>query len=469
MHQQTSWVDGTLAEAAELIAGRAAYRRAVPQTYAEKRAAGAADYLSSLGDYLKQNPALGHALVGSAAGAGLGGVGTALGNLRREPEERRSVLGSMLSGGLAGAGIGAGVGLARQGLEGIRANRPAPPSPEVFEHEGRRFQIDPKILEKYPDLRARVEALTAPPPLPAQAATGFFGGLKRLWWEVPITGTGAAVGLPLDFMAHNPLFGWARINPENATGPIGKEILTAGAEAAAKAKSLPEAITKAITEDQQLDPKRLKVRGLPGDSTARTTEALLQRGAQPARWLERLLDRLRPEAPQGAQPPTGWLGRARQLLGRLRPQKPPQGTIGNEPVMKVRETLYEPLKSVSTPNAPKNPGDPAQFVHETQQRAGTKTHRLSADARRTMMRRGHDALEKYQGRQLLRSGFGFGSGTRVGAPSLLNALGRRAAYLTIPAALEYAMWSGLAEYQKSRGMAELLRELRSQGLMQEVK
>lgn len=160
---------GTLAEAVEKLAHRAADLRTRPVTYAEKTATSASDVLSSLGGSLKDNPTLGHALLGGGLGAAAGAGATAFGNRGKEDYERRGLLGGALTGGLAGAGIGAGVGLARQGLAGLGADKP-PAAPGLPHGEytdpttGKRMMVPAETLEANPGLRDQIHKLRSSAP-----------------------------------------------------------------------------------------------------------------------------------------------------------------------------------------------------------------------------------------------------------------------------------------------------------------
>jgi hypothetical protein len=306
-----SLLDGNILDAAEALASRAAELRRRPLA-AEKRAASASDFLSSLGQSVRESPALSHALIGGAAGAGLGGVGTALGNLGKEKEDKKSVLGSMLTGGLAGGALGGGVGLARHafgqvgqggGGEGLKPGYFTDPA------TGRRMAVDPAALKADPELASKVRELTDKPGLLAQ-------GVGRLAHNVGtlIPGVGLGVNalagnsdlnnaLPVssrllpqlalgDALLHSRLnlgdkIGWGRLSPELSRNP---SYLIKGVTEKGEALNMPAHVREAITGGT---PNRLEpVPGAAGDYT----------GAE-------VLGTRAPSAPPPPPVPRGRLGR----------------------------------------------------------------------------------------------------------------------------------------------------------------
>jgi hypothetical protein len=196
MAQKNCLVDGTLEEAAEALAGRAAALRAG----AEKRAAGG-DFLASLGDRVRDNPALLHALVGGGAGAVVGGSAAALGNRGRPEDERHSVLGSALTGGLAGAALGGGASAAHRlltggGPQGLAHGDAMRPGQFVDPRTGSRMQIDPEALRQNPGLAARARDLATPPPwyedLPVRGLGFASDALTGNWFGRMMLGAGTA-------------------------------------------------------------------------------------------------------------------------------------------------------------------------------------------------------------------------------------------------------------------------------------
>lgn len=220
------FADLTLEEVAARLAAQAEKAASCPKSWAEKQAEGMSDYLSGLGQTLQSHPELRHALMGGAVGAGLGGLGTAWGNRGKDPGERRSVVGSALTGGLAGAAVGGGASLLHKGIAGMQQPQ------------------DPRI-----DAAAKIKELQAPPnPLDAafrgvtgnlwntatKAVPGLNPALHRLgltygdgdtWVDknLPVSGTVLPeLGLG-DLLAHTIpnagyRFGVGRMSPEHATG-----------------------------------------------------------------------------------------------------------------------------------------------------------------------------------------------------------------------------------------------------------
>lgn len=221
-------LNGTLADALEKLAALAAFHRTGP----EKVAAG--DFLASLGSAVQNNPALGHALVGGGLGAAALGAHAAVTNAGRPEGQRRSVLGSAVTGGLAGAGAGAGVGLARQGLGrlgnaggGIDTADALRPGQFTDPATGKRMMIDPKALRDNPDLHARIRQLTTPN-LQSTIVGGVGKAVDAVREHMPTTAPLVAAAGAGDALLHNPLFGLARIRPSQASGQIGHELFQYG-------------------------------------------------------------------------------------------------------------------------------------------------------------------------------------------------------------------------------------------------
>jgi len=159
-------LDGTLQDAVEALAKRAADLRTRPVTVAEREKVAAADFLAGLGDWVKSNPLQAGSLLGGVAGAGLGGASTAFGNRGKPEEQKRSVLSSMLTGGLAGTALGGGGALAYKGYQGMQTGQQGfQPGddlrPGEFARDGQKFKIDPKVLRQNPGLHSEVRKLTA--------------------------------------------------------------------------------------------------------------------------------------------------------------------------------------------------------------------------------------------------------------------------------------------------------------------
>lgn len=186
---EMSLIDGTLGEAVEALAGRAAELRLRPVTYQEVREKRARDILSSVGRQFQDNPTLASTLLGGVAGAGLGGIGTGISNLGKEKDERRSALGSALTGGLAGAALGGGIGLAGKAMG--RLGGPGEPDamrPGEFNDPdtGTRMRVDPEALKANPELARQARGLTEPAnPIDRGVRGVVGGGLSALTRAVP--------------------------------------------------------------------------------------------------------------------------------------------------------------------------------------------------------------------------------------------------------------------------------------------
>lgn len=206
MHPASYRVDGTLEDAVEALAGRAADLRTRPYTAAEKRAVAASDVLGSLGRAAKDHPMLGSALLGGALGAGAGGLSASVANADEPEHRRRSVLGSALTGGLAGAGVGAGLSALRSGLSGLNIRRHDALTPGAFTDPstGRKMVISPEAIRADPDLPAAVQASSAEnPSLPERAVGGLWEAVKTPWKVAPVSATALAGGAIGDQMLNS--------------------------------------------------------------------------------------------------------------------------------------------------------------------------------------------------------------------------------------------------------------------------
>lgn len=224
-------LSGSLGEAVEKLAELAAATRA---GLVEKVAAG--DFLASLGEAVRTNPAISHALIGGGLGAAALGAGTAYSNLGKEPERKRSVLGSALTGGLMGAGAGAGVGAARSGLAALKGTAPGlgtdalrPGEYEVPGPDGRptRMRIDPQALKDNPDLHSQVRSLTTPT-LQSQLSGGAAGVYDFLRTHTPVSATLAPIVGAADAVLHAPVVGMARTTADRVGGELGRKFLDLG-------------------------------------------------------------------------------------------------------------------------------------------------------------------------------------------------------------------------------------------------
>lgn len=242
-------LDGTITEAIEMLAKRAADLRTRP-ALTEKRAAGMGEFLRPLGDALGKNPELGGALLGGGLGAVGGGLHASIANRQRDPADRKSVLGSALTGGLAGGALGGGAGLAYRGLQhfagpqGIGHGDALQSNEFVDPETGQRMQIDAAALKSNPDLPRKLRELGTSN-ISTTAGRAALAGLQRLHDVAPVSTTAAGIAAPIDALLHNPLFGIARRSAENISGKIGRNLLSRGAEASKDMSSvLRDAIMK---------------------------------------------------------------------------------------------------------------------------------------------------------------------------------------------------------------------------------
>lgn len=233
------FADLTLEAVAAALADQAAAVASTPVSWAEKAAAGFQDYLTGLGETMKRHPEVRQAImsggIGAGIGAGVGGLGTAWGNKDRDPEERRSVLGSMLTGGLAGGAIGAGGSALASGIKGWNA----PKDPRIEAMQGIKKQqegpgpIDATIRGVAGNVGNFVS--NAIPGLnPALKATGlaYGSGDKEPTWldrNFPVSSNVLPKAGLLDFLAHTipnagRRFGIGQIDPERAKGYFNKGV-----------------------------------------------------------------------------------------------------------------------------------------------------------------------------------------------------------------------------------------------------
>jgi hypothetical protein len=240
-------LEGNLASAVEALAMLA--------TQPEKMA-GFNDYLTSLGNAVKDSPTLSHALVGGGVGAGIGGLGTLYNNSKKDPSDRRSVLGSMLTGGLAGAGTGAGIGLARTGLSGLtnasteHESAKLAPGEFIDPATSKRMKIDPAALKEN-GLTSKVRGLMAPS-VTGIAAAGILGGLEKVHDLAPLTTTLAAPVAAADLAMHAPFVGAARTTAKRLGGYWGEELLRRGIPDATGLRNLPT-VRKALESNSPVD------------------------------------------------------------------------------------------------------------------------------------------------------------------------------------------------------------------------
>lgn len=133
---------------------------------------------------MTDNPTMASALVGGGLGAGAGGLHAAWTNRNRDPSERRSILGSALTGGLAGGAIGGGLGLARYGLDklktqpqGLQHGDALAPGEFTHPDTGQRMRIDPTALKRDPGLFHRLRDLNRPQSPVDRSAQAVAGGI----------------------------------------------------------------------------------------------------------------------------------------------------------------------------------------------------------------------------------------------------------------------------------------------------
>lgn len=216
----------SLEEAVELLAKRAADLRSRPRTWSEKKAAGLSDVLGGMGSWAKANPLAASGVAGGALGAGIGGIGTMLGNRGKDEDEQRSTLGSTLTGGLAGAAMGAGGAAVYQGSKGMQAPKETPLTA----------------------LNQKVKELQAKNPIDEAVkgtASGVWSGIKSHPWT---TGTLAGLG-SLDAALHSQnarlgeRIGWGMIRPEMSTD---KNHLLKGIQEHGDALGISESVQKAL-------------------------------------------------------------------------------------------------------------------------------------------------------------------------------------------------------------------------------
>lgn len=159
---QTSWINGSLTEAADMLSKRAVVTRKLVDM--QKASIDLSEIGSSVGGFLSDNPAVTKALIGAGVGAGVGGLTSVAG-----PKEERNSLRSMLTGALAGGGLGIGAHYLGKAL-------PDPSSTSTsFEHGGKIHELDPKALSENPAAMRELNELMAA--RPGEGVMGMIGGL----------------------------------------------------------------------------------------------------------------------------------------------------------------------------------------------------------------------------------------------------------------------------------------------------
>lgn len=165
-------VDGTLKQAVDYLAERAAKVRTEGHTWAEKQALGLSDVMTSVGNVAK-DPIVGKALLGGGIGALAGGASHYMGDQDGTPEsKRKGMLGSALTGALAGGALGGGVGAVQKYWPAGAPKGPAGPAPAPTPDN---FTVDPQYLRDHPEFAAKVQAAGSP-----SLRENAYHGLKRL-------------------------------------------------------------------------------------------------------------------------------------------------------------------------------------------------------------------------------------------------------------------------------------------------
>lgn len=428
-------LNGSLEDAVRYLAKVAADRRTRPVTVREKMAS-PMDFLSSLGDTVKNNPTLSHALVGGGIGAGLGGLSRAYGNSDKPEGERKSLLGGLVQGGLAGAGVGAGVGATRSYLNRPAGGTGTPAADFTDPVTGDKYKTKPNVPA---DVIAKAKQLSSSSGQ-KRIAQGIGGALGEIHNEIPITSTAAAIAAPIDAAMHMPGVGLTNVNPAQATGRLGQRLFNEGLTKL-KDKAMPFA-------QEHLMPAF--------DQSATHPETTVHRGP-----VGKSLDKLR-----------GWTGRqvggAEETLGeRLGRTSGGRGagTAADFPrkgmIDVSTEKIQLPTGQLDSASRPGMAGSgtltsttetkfKGRMPAETADPAGTITHSQIGKVREL----GKD-LKEIEGRQLHKVP---GLGTYRGASSVPRAIGGRAALYGIPMGAEY-LARGLQDDAKDKSQ---LRDLLAQ-------
>ena len=439
-------INGTAQDAIEKLAALAAARRTSP--FAVK-AAGVGDFLSSLGEKVQGNPALGHALLGGGLGAAAMGVNTAFNNRGKDEAQKRSVLGSVLTGGLAGAGIGAGVGAARQGLDNLK-NGPGAnslgsdalkPGQFIDPATGGKMVIDPKALKENPELHKQVKSLTTPT-MQTTLAGGFGSFLQGVKDRTPTSASILPWVAGADAALHAPGFGLARIDAGRVGGRVGTDLLQRGVRELAGKE--PNPLQTAIMNNEAPGGTRPVENPAGGWHRGKFHET--HDTFDPKTWAGRQVDKVRAKAPRllGRPNPPGMA----DLLGRR------GGADGG--TRTVATTHYTPVEVREVEQevgGPKGSGTARtekvkeEFVKDPTK--ATINEGQIAEAKRV----GHGKHEGYAGRQLYK--LPFTNKTYAGMTSFGRGAALRAGLYGAPLAAEY-LYRGLEEDTRNK---ETLREL----------
>lgn len=420
-------LNGTLENAVEKLAAYAADLRTRPRTYAEKQATSTADFLTSLGDKLKENPGLGGAMLGGGLGAGLGGISAAYGNRDKDPVSKRSILGSMLTGGIAGAGVGAGAGLAHKGLSGVSGITGGMGSDALKPGEftdpatGQTMQIDPTALKDNPELHKQIRSLTTP-----SLQSTVAGGASALWDKIKQQVPTSAAILPwvggADLALHAPGIGLGRIDANAAGGRIGSKLFSQGLRSA-------EGIDPALQAAMGKAPGGTMPKELPGGKGwVEGSHVAMSDRINPRTYIERQINKLR-----GAFPKT--LGRPNpKTLGDLLGERHGPG-VGEREVAKM---TYTPVEERELTDKSTSPEEKFKKRHVMPAKQLSVTEKLIGDTKEV----GHQNHPTLSGRQLYRL-----PGTNItyaGAKSLGGGALMRLAGYGLPIAGEY-MARGMSE------------------------
>lgn len=366
---------------ADALARRALELRSRPVTYAEKRASKLSDVLTSLGSLSRDQPELAGAGIGGLLGAGAGAGHVMLGNIGKEEEERRGVLGTALTGGLTGAAVGGGVGLARRALgraggpQGLSIGDALVTSTYTDPVTGKKMQIDPAALRANPDLARRIRELSAPAlPLDSALRTGarnvatFVPGLRDLglrpfgyaedptWIErnFPVSHRALPAMGAMDLLLHSKLnlgerFGVGRIRPEFSTNPA--HLIEGIAEEPEK-YGIPPRVVEAVTKHE-----RHGVNAKGDTTTVSNVSRPVSQGSDVAEALGRrsLIARSEMTSPDSWRQWSWW----KRQMQRVNPWSDPMAK-GEQEILTVRHTpdQVELIKSepVLSPSGAKIPG-----------------------------------------------------------------------------------------------------------------
>lgn len=173
-----SWANGTLDQAIDMLAKRAAVARVLRTKQADMGET-FNNGLSALQRQVELNPALAATLGGAALGAGAGG----LSSLAADPERRHTGR-SMLTGAIAGAGVGGGGYMASRMIPQIEAGMKSK-NDTSFAAGGGTRSINPEAIQKNPQVIAEIEKLRTKS-LPTQAAQGSWDFAKNYASNHPI-------------------------------------------------------------------------------------------------------------------------------------------------------------------------------------------------------------------------------------------------------------------------------------------